>query len=303
MDVAIASIAQEVADRVVRKVPIDRPVVLRGRVLRGDDVVEVLEVQRGRQRQGGLDVVRMAVGHDVEAAGAQPIQEGSVVDPIEQVERSGGPVAVEDQVPDVAAGPRRAPDGRSRRRAPAPSRDFRGHDRHQRDDHEERRHEVQAAGHQRQSSRAGPDREHPRQADEADPADLEDDGPDAQGTEEPRDVAVHEERSRQGGHDEGRPSAVTDEVGADDQRDQRGEDDRDERPDEVARFQFAQVLPVQEQDRVRRQQQGMHGERPAAPGRAKPTSPRSRGSGGRAIVGHQRIIGRLTKIGATLEHA
>ena len=112
MDIAVASIAQEVADRVVGKVPIDRPVVLRGRVMRGDDVVEVVEVQRCGQGQGGLDVVRMTVGHDVEAPAAQPIEEGSVVDPIEQVERSRGPVAVEHQVPDVAAGPRRAPDRR-----------------------------------------------------------------------------------------------------------------------------------------------------------------------------------------------
>ena len=54
---------------------------------------------------------------------------------------------------------------------------------------------------------------------EADPADLEDDGPDSQGAQEPRDVAVQEERGRQGGHDQRRPPAVTDQVRTDDQRD------------------------------------------------------------------------------------
>ena len=40
----------------------DRPVVVRARVLRGHEVVEVVEVQGRGQRQGGLDVVGMAVG-------------------------------------------------------------------------------------------------------------------------------------------------------------------------------------------------------------------------------------------------
>ena len=71
----VAPVVQEVPDRIIGQVLVDRPVILRGGVLRGDHVVEVVEVQRRGQGQRRLDVVRMAVGHDLEA-GPSPSRKG-----------------------------------------------------------------------------------------------------------------------------------------------------------------------------------------------------------------------------------
>ena len=143
------------------------------------------------------------------------------------------------------------------------------------------------------SARVMPARLRIAQADRGDRDDDQEDGPadllearlDAERTQHAGQVAVQEQRGRQGGDAEGRPTGVPQDGRRDQQQRERRRDDDDERRDQVRRLELAEVLPVQEQDRVRRQQHRMQWQRPATPRRAKPPGERHARAVGGARVG------------------
>ncbi len=179
------------------------------RVLGGHEVVEVVEVQRRRQGQRGLHVVGVAVGHDLEAAGPQPVEERPIVDLVLQLERARGAVPIEDQEPDVAARTAAAADRRGLGRVPAGPRDLGGHDRDEGEHDQDRRHDVERAGHARQPQVADPDSDDEHEHQEDGPADLQEARLDAERTEHAGQVAVQQQRRDQGGHDQGGAATVT----------------------------------------------------------------------------------------------
>ncbi len=64
--------------------------------------VQVVHAERAVEREGGLPVIGPAVGRDGEAALAQRIEEGCVVEAVQALQRLGVRVSVEDDVVDVS---------------------------------------------------------------------------------------------------------------------------------------------------------------------------------------------------------
>ena len=284
VDVLVAPFAQELTDRVIRQPFEDGTVVVGRRVLRGDEVIEVIQVQRRRQRQRGLDVVRVTVGHDLEAPLAKPIEEGPIVDLVLQLEGARRAVSIEHEVPDVAARAGAPADRCLRGRAPSEAGDLARDDRDEGEHDQQGRHDVERARHARQMGIAQADRGDRDDDQEDGPADLLEARLDAERTQHAGQVAVQEQRGRQGGDAEGRPTGVSQDGCRDQQQRERRPDDDDERHDQVRRLELAEVLPVQEQDRVRGQQHRMQWQRPATPRGAKPPGePRGRAVGGARV--------------------
>ena len=161
-----------------------------------------------------------------------------------------------------------------------------GHDGHQRQDDEDRRHEIERPGDARQPG--------------GDPIRMATTTTAATRTAQPACWKIarmprgarrsatwpySSSAARQGRHDEGRATGVVDEVAADHEQQERRHDDDDERHDQLGQPQLADVLAVQEQHRPGGEQQGMERQRPATPRRRQSATRRRCG-----VIGHLRML-------------
>ncbi len=224
-------------------------------------------LERGRHRQCGRDVVRVAVVEDGEALVAEPGRQ-VVLDAVLELQRPIRAVSIEHEPVHVTL--RRGGgvrlDGSLVERGPPRCRaDLERHDEQQRDRDEDGPHAQQGEIDPGDPRRAETERGHHGHDDDRQPAQLLEQGTDAEVVDVTPDVAVHQEADRERRDDQCAPPWVAEQPPEDDGQQPRHREHHDERRDDIDGVGLAEVLGPQEQHRVGREQQRME-RRPARAG-------------------------------------
>ncbi len=270
--VAVALRLEELADRVVLEHRLRGRAVARDAADRLRELVQVAHVERRGEREVGGPVVGVAVGGHLEASPAQPAVQVVVRDVEPAVDRLRRPVAVEDQEVDVARRARgRVGEDRGREgdRRPPGATQLVGHDRGPGEHDQDDREHVQPRRHRRERA-AGPDRVHQGRHEHQAPQRELRAVVEAAGGEAARHVPVGEERHHGRRRDDRPPPPVA--------QDHRGHGpqhpgDRDrasQRRRRIDREHEREVGRVQEQHRVRREQERVEGDSGQQGHRAQP---------------------------------
>ena len=235
MQVAVAERLELLDDEGVLEGAVDPLAERRRRGRARGQLVEVADVEGGRERQRRRDVVRVTVVEDLEAVLAKPRGE-VVLDPELELDRAVRGIPIEGQQVDVAlrrggrAG-QRAPGGLIRLGRRGHGLDLVRDDRDERDpDEHGRDHDEQPVDAQ-ESCAAEPPRTERPEPDQARPAGLVHE---ARSGDEVDDVTVHQQAERDRRDDERGPRPIADHDREEERRDERHDDDPDQHLEGIA---------------------------------------------------------------------
>ena len=230
------------------------------------DRVEMLHLDRRRDREHGPDVVRVTVLEHREAMRLEPLRQ-VVVDAVLELQGALGAVAIEDEPVDVALRrSRRRPDGLDLgdRGAVHEGADLERDDQDERDDHEDAADPIERPVDRGDATLVEADGGDHGDDHEGRPAGLLDERRHVDAHEQMVGMPVHQQSDHQRGRDERTSPAIAEDEAQHDGHEGRAEHDGQEREQHLAGVRLAQVLRPQEQHRVGGEEQGMDGSKSIA---------------------------------------